>query len=454
VVEDVSKREEIIMAKTVVGLFDTTAEAQSVVQELINNGFERNDISLVANDARGEYANYRAVGDTTESSAAEGAGAGAVGGGVLGGVLGLLVGVGALAIPGIGPVLAAGPLAAALGAAGASTLVGAGIGAAAGGIIGALVGAGIPEEDAGFYAEGIRRGGTLVMVKASDDMAQRAYDTMRSYGAVDVDERSGTWRQSGWTNFDSNAGPYEGTSDIDDKWERSSKVGTTGGAVAGAATGAAIGSVGGPVGTAIGGVAGAVTGAGVGAAGDVAGKSIEEGSDYDATTRSRDFDTTSTTSRTDYGTGATDIDDKWERSSKVGTAGGAAAGAATGAAIGAVGGPVGMAVGGVAGAATGAGIGAAGDVAGESVEDAYSRYDSDFRTHYQTNATNTGYTYDQYAPVYRYGYGLANDPMYRDRDWSAIESDAQRRWEERNPGTWEQFKDSVRYAWDKARGVR
>jgi hypothetical protein len=347
------------MAKTVVGLFDTATEAQSVVQELINSGFERKDISLVANNAKGEYANYREAGGTG-SSTAEGAGAGAVGGGVLGGVLGLLVGVGALVIPGIGPVLAAGPLAAALGTAGASTLVGAGIGAAAGGVIGALVGAGIPEEDAGFYAEGVRRGGTLVLVKASDDLAQRAYDAMRRYGAVDVDERSGSWRESGWKGFDANAESYTGT----------------------------------------------------------------------------------------------DMDNKWERSSKVGTAGGAVAGAATGAAIGAVGGPIGMAIGGVAGAATGAGVGAAGDVAGESYEDAYGKYDNDFRTHYQTSASNTGYTYDQYAPVYRYGYGLANDPMYRDRDWSMIETDARSRWEERNPGTWDQFKDSVRYAWDKARGAR
>jgi hypothetical protein len=346
------REETIIMAKTVVGLFDTAAEAQSVVQELTNSGFQREEISLVANDARGEYANYRSVGGT-ESSAAEGAGAGAVGGGVLGGVLGLLVGIGALAIPGIGPVVAAGPLVAAL--------TGAGIGAAAGGLIGALVGAGIPEEDAGFYAEGVRRGGTLVMVKTSDDMAQRAYDVMQRYGAVDVDERSGTWRETGWSGFDPNAQPY---------------------------------------------------------------------------------------------TGSTDIDEKWERSSKIGTAGGAAAGAATGAAIGSVAGPVGTAVGGVAGAAAGAGIGAAGDVAGESIEDAYGRYDTDFRTHYQSNATSSGYTYEQYTPVYRYGYGLANDPMYRDREWADIEGDARRRWEERNPNTWEQFKDSVRYAWDKARGAR
>jgi hypothetical protein len=344
------------MAKTVIGLFDTFSEAQSVVQELVNSGFSRNDISLLANDARGEYANMRTVGDEG-GSAAEGAGAGAVGGGVLGGVLGLLVGVGALAIPGIGPVLAAGPLAAALGTAGASTLVGAGIGAAAGGVIGALVGAGIPEEDASFYAEGVRRGGTLVMVKSSDEMAQSAYDIMRRYGAVDVDERSGTWRQSGWDRFDPNAKPYTGSTDIDDKWARSSKLGTAGGTVAGAATGAAIGSVGGPVGTAIGGVAGAVTGAGIGAAGDVAGESFEE-------------------------------------------------------------------------------------------------YEADFRNDYNTNYTSSGYTYDQYTPVYRYGYGLARDPTYRDWEWDRIEPEARRRWEERNPNTWEQFKDSVRYAWDKARGAR
>src|SRR5262245_27984909 len=260
------------MAKTVVGLFDTFGEAQSVVQELTNSGFRREDISLIANDSRGEYVKARAVGDTSRT--AEGAGAGAVSGGVLGGVLGLLVGVGALAIPGIGPVLAAGPLAAALGTAGASTLVGAGIGAAAGGIIGALVGAGIPEEDANFYAERVRRCGTLLIVKASDDMAQRAYDLMRSNGAVDIDQRSGDWRKSGWTRFDPDAGPYTATGD--NAWERSSKVGTAAGAVAGAATGAAIGSAAGPVGTAVGGAAGAAAGAGVGAGADIAGEKYEE----------------------------------------------------------------------------------------------------------------------------------------------------------------------------------
>src|SRR5215207_8602808 len=163
------------MAKTIVGLFDDVNEAHRVVQELIDAGVDRNKISIVANDVKGEYKQYRADG----SSAAEGAGAGAVGGGVLGGVIGLLVGIGALAIPGIGPVLAAGPLVSALGAAGAATVTGAGIGAVAGGLVGALIGAGVPEEHAHVYTEGVRRGGTLVTVNADDTMANSAYSIMQ-----------------------------------------------------------------------------------------------------------------------------------------------------------------------------------------------------------------------------------------------------------------------------------
>jgi len=84
----------------------------------------------------------------------------------------------------------------------------------------------------------------------------------------------------------------------------------------------------------------------------------------------------------------------------------------------------------------------------------FAKYDSDFNSYYNTNLKNSGYTYEQYEPVYRYGYNLAYDPTYRDYDWNRLEPEARRRWEERNPGTWEQFKDSVRYAWDKARGAR
>jgi len=91
------------MAKNVVGLFDNMSDAHGAVRELTNAGFTSDNISIVANNASGEYTNY----DSTGSEAADGAGAGAVGGAVLGGLGGLLVGLGALAIPGVGPVIAA-----------------------------------------------------------------------------------------------------------------------------------------------------------------------------------------------------------------------------------------------------------------------------------------------------------------------------------------------------------
>src|SRR5213079_1337536 len=97
---------------------------------------------------------------------------GAAVGGVLGGITGLLVGIGALAIPGIGPVIAGGALASAFGIAGGTAVAGAGIGAAAGGIVGALVGMGIPEEEARHFESGFRTGGVLVTVNAGPRMME------------------------------------------------------------------------------------------------------------------------------------------------------------------------------------------------------------------------------------------------------------------------------------------
>lgn len=503
------------MAKTVVGLFDTFAEAQNVIQSLIDTGVRREDISVVAND-RNQIDTISGTTTHADSSAsAEGAGAGAVGGTVIGGVLGLLVGLGVLAIPGIGPVLAAGSLATTLG----STALGAGIGAAAGGLVGALVGAGVPEEEAHVYSEGVRRGGTLLTVTADDTVADRVYDVMQQAGAVDIRERSTTYRSGGWDRFDPNGQPYDRGDSVGDDWKESSKVGTGGGTVAGAAAGAAVGSVGGPVGTVIGGIAGAAAGAGLGAAGDVAGRNIEETADdgmprtgtsntstrhrsiYDVPSSERtmtgeprpgassvsglsdltasrgsltgdqgaiagSMDTMPRTGSMDNAAG--DVRNDWEESSKVGTGGGALAGAAAGAAIGSAGGPVGTVIGGIAGAATGAGVGAAGDVAGENIEDTadgdynvpreravggFDNYDLDFRRDYDVNYATSGYTYDQYQAIYRYGYDLGADQRYISRDWDVIETDARRAWEERNPGTWERFKDAVRMGWDKARGL-
>jgi hypothetical protein len=121
----------------------------------------------------------------------KGAGAGAA----IGGALGLLAGVASLTIPGVGPLIAAGPVAAAV--------AGVGIGAAAGGLIGALTQLGVPEDEAHYYAEGVRRGGTLVTVQAqTDDIAVCAAAMMRSHGAWDIEERATQWRQQGWRGFE------------------------------------------------------------------------------------------------------------------------------------------------------------------------------------------------------------------------------------------------------------
>jgi uncharacterized protein (TIGR02271 family) len=87
-----------------------------------------------------------------------------------------------------------------------------------------------------------------------------------------------------------------------------------------------------------------------------------------------------------------------------------------------------------------------------SVSDAdFSRFDSDFRNHYSTGSYGTDYTYEQVQPAYRYGYTLASDKRYKDRNWTDVESDIRTNWESSNKGTWEKFKDSIRYAWERAR---
>ena len=201
------------MARQVLGLFDSLRDAEAAVHDLQRSGISSDDISFVGKTAGGEYDETgtsigRASGaDATQTE--EAAGAGAAGGAVVGGLAGVLVGLGALAIPGIGPVLAAGPLAAAIGTTGAAVgagVVGAAAGAAAGGLLGALMGAGIPEEDAQVYAEGIRRGGTLVGARVNDDQVDAAVDVLDRHNAVDIDIRRAELQAGGWTRYDETAG--------------------------------------------------------------------------------------------------------------------------------------------------------------------------------------------------------------------------------------------------------
>ena len=188
------------MTTTVIGLYDRLEDAQNAVSELVSAGFPRENISIVAADTEGKFKTYvGAPGEDAGEGVATGAGVGAA----VGGLGGLLIGIGALAIPGIGPVLAAGPL--------ASALIGAGVGAVTGGLLGALVDAGVPEEQANLYAEGVRRGGTLVKVTASEDRVDEANRIMDRFNPIDIDQRATTWRSENWNRFDPDATPYTPT---------------------------------------------------------------------------------------------------------------------------------------------------------------------------------------------------------------------------------------------------
>lgn len=161
------------MGKTVVGLFPSDRKLLSeLLDDLARKVIPQENVSTV----QGE-----------ENSAGEDAGKGAL----VGGVAGLAIGASTLMIPGIGWVAIAGPV--------ATMLAGAAAGAAAGGLIGALANRGIPEEHAHFYAEGLRRGGTLVIVNAENaEQIRGAEEAMLENGAVDIQRRRSEWMQQGW----------------------------------------------------------------------------------------------------------------------------------------------------------------------------------------------------------------------------------------------------------------
>jgi hypothetical protein len=180
------------MTQTITGLFDSYDDARRAVQDLEAAGVPHRDISIVGHEKH------------KDDDAAEDAGIGAGLGATVGGVGGLLAGLGLLAIPGIGPVVAAGWLAAtAAGAAG-----GAIVGAVTGGLVGALTNAGVSEDDAHVYAEGVRRGGTLVTAKVDEPLVLTARTILSDDRTVNVADRREAYSAQGWGGFDEAAPPY------------------------------------------------------------------------------------------------------------------------------------------------------------------------------------------------------------------------------------------------------
>jgi hypothetical protein len=159
----------------VFGIFATPVAAEQGVDTLIAAGFPSADISVLLPDMRAskDFAHQK------DTKAPEGTTAGVTAGGLVGGALGVLAGMGALAIPGIGPLIAAGPIMAGL--------AGLGVGGAVGGLVGALVGMGIPEYEAKLYEGRVKNGGVLLSVHCDTaEAVRRAKDLLKGCGADDI----------------------------------------------------------------------------------------------------------------------------------------------------------------------------------------------------------------------------------------------------------------------------
>jgi len=429
------------MTKTVIGTYGDMQTASSVVSDLVNAGFHRNSISVIANDANGEYKSY--VGQSGDQSGdmddtAKGAGIGAA----IGGLGGLLVGLGALAIPGIGPVIAAGPIAAAL--------AGAGIGAVTGGIIGALVDLGIPEESAHIYAESVRRGNVLVAVQAADDRTDAAARIMERSGLIDIERESDSWRSSGWSGFttdDTTVGTMNtetrrpvGTDrttsrDINRSMDRDLNDDT----IEVVEEDIQVGKR-------------AVETGGVRVRSYVREVPVEEevhlrqehveierrAVDRPATAadlnnfREGTIEVRETQEEAVVAKEARvveeirvrkDVDEHTEtirdtvRRTEVEVEQ----------------------------------LGSTGRTSGGSSM-TFESYSPDFQSHFQSTYSTRGGKFDRYQPAYQYGYNLASDERYRNRSWSEVESEARTSWNSQNQNSWDDFKDAVRYSWEKVRG--
>jgi uncharacterized protein (TIGR02271 family) len=413
--------------KTIVGLFDNFSEAEAVVRDLERAGYDRSDVSIVASESArsGTAASATGAGrrHDDDTSVGEGAATGAVVGGVTGGVAGLIAALAGLAIPGIGPVLAAGPLVAAL--------TGAGVGAVAGGLIGALTSAGVPEEHARYYEEGVRRGGTLVTIAASDTDADEVMDIMNRHNPIDIEERAAQWRSAGATaagamaSGASREAPVAATAarNVEGQQhipvvEEELRVGKR-----------------------------EVERGGIRVYARAEERPVEEqvnlreehvrverrpvdrpatAGDFNQAFREGSIEITERAEEPVVQKQARVVEEvvvgkeATERTETVRDTV-----RRTDVEVEQVG----------AGQAAGSGD--------------FERYEQDFRSNFQQSFPGGEYTFDQVKPVYRYGQTLASE--HRGADWNTVESDARRRWEERNPGTWDRFKNAARYAWDRTR---
>jgi uncharacterized protein (TIGR02271 family) len=387
------------MAKTVVGLFDTSKQAHNALEDLVRSGFSRESISMVASEE--EKGTGLTEGEKRAKGAVKGAGTGAA----IGGVAGLAAGLASLAIPGIGPIIAAGPL--------ASTLAGAGLGAVAGGLIGALTKMGVPEEEARHYAEGVRRGGTLLTVNTDDASAERAADIMTKHGAVDIDRRAAQWKETGWKGFDEKARPYTAAEKTKEREavlpvvEEQVKVGKREVARGGVRVYSHITET--PVQEEV-------------TLHEERAKVERRPVDRPATAADREaFREESIEIRE---TGEEPVISKEARVKEEVVVGKEAADRKQ----------------------TIRETVRRTDV---EVEKLLDNEEDDFRRHFNSRYSSMGEDYSTYRSAYRYAGTMSQEKRYHDKEWIDIENDARKDWERDHPGTWAKYREAIQYGWEK-----
>lgn len=160
------------MVKTVIGVFDSHEQAEKAISDLRDSGFETNEISIVTKGKGQEGKNQEEGGSVLDMGTTA---SGTTTGGMLGGLAGLALGAGALTIPGLGPIIAAGPIAGLLS------------GAATGGIAGGLIDWGIPENRGQYYEDEVRKGRVLAAIRTHEQKIDPAAEVMRKNGAKGVE---------------------------------------------------------------------------------------------------------------------------------------------------------------------------------------------------------------------------------------------------------------------------
>lgn len=429
--------------QTLVALYHNFTDAQNAVDALVRGGVDRTKISLVANNTTGEYSDYLNNTDYDSEDAVT-AEQGAAFGAASGGIIGALAGLGALAIPGIGPVIAAGPLIAAL----TGGAVGALAGAPTGGLVAGLIKTHhMDAEDAEVYAEGVRRGETLLTVQVEDAEVSRTRDLLNQYNPTDVHGEASNWRSEGWSKFDESttANPDEVKNYRSSRSSSSTGMGTGMGSTETQTTRTEDGKMVLPV---------------VEEQVDVSKREVEKGRVHvytevtetpvstDVSLRQENVTVERRTvdrpvSSTDAAFQEQDIE-LTERAEQavINKSARVVEEVVVGTDV-------------TQQSQTVTDTVRRTDVHVERDNTDFSAYDSDFRSDFQTRYGSSGRTYDVYMPAYQYGYTMGSDQSHSSHDWTTFESNARTRWESEHPDTlWDDVKDAVQYGWNKVRGRR